>query len=385
MKPIRLTAVMTHPVQYLAPWFRHLAAHAELELTVLYAVTPTPEQQGIGYGHAFTWDVPLLEGYHAEVVRPGRAGDDVGSQRFFGLDVPQIARSLRSTRPDVAMIQGWHSVTLMRALLACRRTSIPVVYRGDSTLESGRGGALWRGRTWALLRLFSAWLAVGQRADRYLASFGLPRPRTFASPHCVDNARFAAAAAPHRTPEGCRAARAAFGIAPDAFVPLFVGKFDDNKRVDDLLAAAGDAHVLVVGAGPAEARLRALARAQRVTFAGFLNQTELGRAHGAADCLVLPSARETWGLVVNEALAAGLPCVVSDGVGCAPDLVTAGETGEQFPAGDVAALSNALARVRTRLAAGHDFAPACGARAAAHSFAAASEGLVAACRVLAER
>jgi glycosyltransferase involved in cell wall biosynthesis len=80
-----------------------------------------------------------------------------------------------------------------------------------------------------------------------------------------------------------------------------------------------------------------------VTFAGFLNQTEIVKAYLAADCLVLPSDYgETWGLVVNEAMACGLPAIVSDRVGCGPDLIIDGVTGYIFPFGDITALAGKL-------------------------------------------
>ena len=73
---IRLTVVMTHPVQYYAPWFRHIAERCpEIDLTVLYATQPTREQQGVGFGRAFQWDVPLMDGYRCRVLRPARAGE----------------------------------------------------------------------------------------------------------------------------------------------------------------------------------------------------------------------------------------------------------------------------------------------------------------------
>ena len=91
-----------------------------------------------------------------------------------------------------------------------------------------------------------------------------------------------------------------------------------------------------------------------------MNQTELGEAYAIADCLVLPSDfAETWGLVVNEALATGLPVVVSDAVGCAPDLLREGESGYVYPLGNVSGLAAALESVRLRKAAGHDWGPAC--------------------------
>ena len=80
-------------------------------------------------------------------------------------------------------------------------------------------------------------------------------------------------------------------------------------------------------------------------FTGFVNQTEMPKAYAASDALVLPSTSETWGLVVNEAMASGLPAIVSDQVGCGSDLVLPGETGEVFTCGAVAELTSILARL----------------------------------------
>lgn len=80
-----------------------------------------------------------------------------------------------------------------------------------------------------------------------------------------------------------------------------------------------------------------------VTFAGFLNQSQIVDAYVASDVLALPSdAGETWGLVVNEAMACGRPAIVSDLVGCAADLIEEGQTGWVFPFGNWQALSNRL-------------------------------------------
>ena len=393
-RPIRLTAVLTHPVQYYAPWFRHIAARCrEIDLTVLYATQPTAEQQGVGFRQAFQWDVPLTDGYRCRVLRPARPEESVHSDRFWGLDVPEISSAIRDSRPDIALIPGWHSVTLARALWACRGQAVPALYRGDNNLGTAPTD-WWRGpwalRTRLLLRLFDGYLSVGKHARAYLERFGARDSLIWDAPHCVDTEFFGRAAAAHQTPEARRAARAAFGLPREAFVVLFAGKLEPKKRPLDLVRAiaqmSAPVSLLVVGNGDREAECRAEARKLGVGlhWAGFLNQTELGRVYAAADCLALPSDwGETWGLVVNEALASGLPCVVSDRVGCAPDLITPGETGEVFEAGDVPALAGSLERVRARARAGHDAAPACRARAEMYSFSAATAGLAAACVTLA--
>jgi glycosyltransferase involved in cell wall biosynthesis len=103
---------------------------------------------------------------------------------------------------------------------------------------------------------------------------------------------------------------------------------------------------LMVGDGPlrrsCEERVRD--RNLPVSFTGFLNQSEITRAYVAGDLLVLPSEGETWGMVVNEALACGLPCFVSDQVGCGPDLIIPNETGAVFPLGNPIILSSLLTR-----------------------------------------
>jgi glycosyltransferase involved in cell wall biosynthesis len=107
-------------------------------------------------------------------------------------------------------------------------------------------------------------------------------------------------------------------------------------------------HLLLVGSGPLEEACRALAAQQRlpVSFAGFLNQSEMPTAYAVADALVLPSDHgETWGLVVNEAMACGLPAIGSDQVGGAEDLVLEGRTGLVSPVGQPAALAAAMGRM----------------------------------------
>ena len=124
---------------------------------------------------------------------------------------------------------------------------------------------------------------------------------------------FAAAAAPFRETNARAVARRRRGLDADAFVVLFAGKLVPFKRPLQLVRAVArlgtGATLLVAGSGPLETEMRAEAERLGVSIvmAGFMNQRELGEAYGIADCLALPSdGAETWGLVVNEALAAGL-------------------------------------------------------------------------------
>src|SRR5439155_26721451 len=172
-------------------------------------------------------------------------------------------------------------------------------------LESAPGGwrgAAWSVKSWTMLRAFDAYLSVGTRARDYLMAFGVDHRRVFTAPHAIDNEFFARAAVQHRQPDARRAVRERLGLASDAFVVMFVGKLDENKRPLDFVRATAKvpgAAALIVGAGPLEEAVRAEAARLGITasFPGFVNQTELGAMYGAADCLALPSNHETWGLV----------------------------------------------------------------------------------------
>ena len=386
---IRLTIVQTHPIQYEAPWFRHIAAACpEIDLTVLYAARPTPVQQGTGFDCAFEWDTNLLDGYRWRVVRESRPEDEFATGRFRGLDVKEIGGAMLASRPDVVLVPGWHSITLVRAILAARRAGIPLLYRGDTnTLAAPHGWRrfAWHAKTRALLALYSRYLSVGARSREYLLVHGASPMRVFASGHAVDNECLAASAAPHLTPDGRIVARAACAAGPDDFLVLFVGKLETQKRPIDAVRAVAslgpNAVLAIAGSGHLDHEIRSEASqlGVRISSLGFVNQKRLAAIYAAADCLVMPSARESWGLVVNEAMATGLPVVVTDRVGCARDLVIAGETGEVSRVGDPTGLAQALGRVRSRGGRG-TMAHACRARIDRHSFAAATTGLLAACQ-----
>ncbi|HXG88156.1 MAG TPA: glycosyltransferase family 4 protein [Vicinamibacterales bacterium] len=385
-RPYRVTFLMTHPVQYLSPWFRWMHANSSsLRLTVLYAVQPTDTAQATGFGdERFAWSGDLLGGYESRILTPGRSDASIDAAAFSTVDVPDLEEALAETAPDAVVVPGWHAAFYRRAFAICRRRGWPAVYRGDTHLASGRRGLshrIWRRASRRRLAAYSAYLAVGTRSREYLQAGGAAEPLVFQSPHAVDNDTF-----DHQARNTSRAqARAQFGLAPEQFTVLFAGKLQEKKRPLDAIRAVAriaDAQLLIVGTGPLEASCRAEAAQLGVAtrFAGFLNQDAIVQSYVAADCLVLPSdGRETWGLVVNEAMATGLPAVVSDEVGCQPDLVIEGRTGAVARCGDITSLADALERIRRPLLGGHRFDEACRHVAAQHSFAAATTGLDAAC------
>ena len=380
----RLAIVETHPIQYKAPLFRTLATDPRLDLTVFFAMVPDAAQQGAGFGVAFEWDQPLRAGYRSEVLANRAKRPSVTA--FAGCDTPEIGMRLRELRPDAVLVNGWVAKTCLQALWACRRLGIPCLVRGEANLLRSR--AAWKHALHGvLLRQYAGWLAIGSANREFYRFHNCTEERIFSAPYAVDNDFFAAQAAARAGRRN--ELRAAFGIPAEAVVFLFAGKLEDKKRPVDLLAAVARLpadlksriHVLVAGEGPLRDECARLAREGNlpVSFAGFLNQSRLPDAYAAADVLVLPSdAGETWGLVVNEAMASGRPAIVSRAVGCRADLVVEMETGRSFECGDVATLADVLG--------GYARDPECAARegraaaqrVAAFGVAAAAAGIVAA-------
>lgn len=348
---MRIAVIVSHPVQYYAPIFRTLAERCDLH--VFYGQQLTPGQQGAaGFGAAFEWDVDLLSGYRSSFLE--NVARRPGPSHFFGCDTPEIGQRLRDGGYDALLTLGWYLKCHLQAIFAAKMAGVPVLVRGDSHLDTPRSAVKRAVKSLAapgLLRLFDAALYVGEKSRAFYRHYGYPERRLFFSPHCVDTARFAAGAAQ----EARAALRERLGIAPSDKVAMFAGKLLDFKRPLDLVEAAAiaraqgfPAHVLVAGSGPLEEEIRSRAQALNVPLhmLGFRNQTQMPAAYAAADVLALPSdGRETWGLVCNEAMACGVPIVVSNAAGCAPDLAADGAAGSMFPVGDASALAAALMAV----------------------------------------
>lgn len=379
---MRVGILVSHPIQYHAVYFRHLSKACDLH--VYFAHRPTAKQQGVGFGDAFSWDVDLLSGYEHTFLKNVSSNPGTGS--FFGCDTPEIVDAIRTNSFEAFVVFGWFLKSYWQAVRACRQQHIPVLVRGDSTLQTPRS----RAKRWIkdrvqsrLLKQFDGFLYVGTRNAEYLKHYGVSEDRMFFVPHFVDNKWFAEKA--ERNAQVSLALREKWQRGKNCFVALFVGKLIPEKRVSDLIEAIGrlaarkfPISAAVVGSGELENDLRKQAQNLRIDvfFEGFKNQSELSAYYRAADAVVLPSESETWGLVVNEAMACGLPAIISDAVGCAPDLIDAGRTGFTYPVRNAAALAERIEQMTELLRAGVVFQPALNEKLSSYSVEVAVNGLI---------
>lgn len=356
-----LKIITTHPIQYQVPIWKELARRNSVPFEVIFLCDHGyRESYDKEFGASFRWDMNMLEGYPSRVVGGGRSPVGFWSLRLS----TEIIGYLWRERPNVVWIQGWQVAGYWGVAFLARLRGADLWLRAETNSRSG-GGRVAVARKIALRALFSLtdrffWIGAGNR-DFYLSQGVQPERLAFA-PYCVDNDTFHLAAKTNRCER--ESVKRELKLPPRAFCFLFVGKFIAKKRPIDILDAAELAarihparefHLIWVGGGEQEEALRARSRTclensgVASSFLGFLNQSEISKAYGVADCLILPSdASETWGLVVNEAMASGLPAIVSDACGCAQDLRLPGRDDLTYPCGDTRALANSMCSVMTQ-------------------------------------
>ena len=338
--PLRLGVLDFHPIQYHVPLYQRLARRSRVRLDVLYlrdaGYRPVHNPE---FGVLLAWNIDLMSGYESSFLNDGkhRAGRVAAAGR--------LARWLRSH--DAVVIHGHSDPWMLSAVAACRGMGVPYLLRGDAGAEGQAAGLRRRARDLVARAVVSAsagGLAAGELNREFYRKYGARR--IVFAPYSVDNDRFAA---PPAVGRGELLAR--WGLPSTAPVVMFCGKLEPRKRPLDLTAAVSrlgqPVTTLVAGDGALAGQVRAALPPGRGAVTGFVNQADLPPYYHAADILVLPSSHEPWGLVVNEAMAAGAVPVVSDRVGAAPDLVEG--VGEVYPHGDVAALAEALRRTLARL------------------------------------
>lgn len=385
-RPLRLAYLVSHPIHYQAPFLRRLAADPEIDLTVFFQSDLSLRTvYDPGFGIDVAWDTDLIGGYRHEFL-PALGSRDV--LEFFQPATYGLWPRLRAGRFDALWVHGYARFHNLCAMAMARMLGMHVLVRDDVTPISKRRGWVRRQAKRAFFGMLGglcqSFTTVGTLNAAYYRENGIPDARMFLMPYAVDNDFFQSAVAEARTrlPE----IRAGLGV-DDAPVVLYASKLLSFKRADDLLAAyarvagppgPGQPWLLIVGEGELRPRLEAeIARLglERVRLFGFKGQRELPAFFAVADLFVLPSVQEPWGLVVNEAMNAGLPVIVTDLVGCAPDLVHHGVNGLVVGPGDVGGLAEALAALLADPAAARRMGENSLAMVRAWDYAAAHRGL----------
>ena len=359
---VRLAYLVSHPIQYQAPLLRRIALEPDVDLTVFYGSDFSVRgYRDEGFGVGVKWDIPLLDGYRHEFLPKlrDRGTVSVASPMNYGI-VSRLRGKGGSGAFDALWVHGYATVNALHGIAAANALGIPVLLRAEPWLgDRGRSGvklALKKACFAGLRRMVDAVMPIGRlNAEYWRYYFGDEIPQ-FPMPYAVDNQYFTRRA--REAAAGRAELQAELGLDPGRAVILFASKLQKRKHCDHLMEAyrrlargAGEEpgpYLVIVGDGEERAALERQAAATgfgSIRFCGFRNQSEMPRFFDLATVFVLPSRHEPWGLIVNEVMNAARPVVVSDDVGCAPDLIDDGVNGCIVPVGDVDALAAALGRV----------------------------------------
>ena len=359
-RKVRLAYLVSHPIQYQAPLLRRVAQEPDIDLTVFFGSDfSVRDYKDAGFGVGVKWDVPLLDGYRHEFLPVLRDNANPGALSPLNYGIfSRLRGSRRAPAFDVLWVHGYSSLNTLQGMLAAKSLDIPVLVRAEPWLgDRDRSGPTLAVKQlfFMLLRgLVDGALPIGTLNAEYWRHYMGEDFPLYRMPYAVDNHYF------QDRSEEAREARPALqkelNLDPARPVILFASKLQSRKRCGDLVEAYKDLspggkprpYLVIVGDGEERAALErqvAESRLEGVRFCGFRNQSELPRFFDLATVFVLPSRHEPWGLIVNEVMNAGRAVIVSNDVGCQPDLIEDGVEGCVFPAGDVAALTDALRKV----------------------------------------
>jgi glycosyltransferase involved in cell wall biosynthesis len=299
---------------------------------------------------AYAWDPVEEEApFDRHTLFQNCASDEIPT----GALKQRVRDVLNGVAPDVVAIPGWATPAALSALHWCLVHKVPAVVMSETTPYDFTRHWWKEWPKQRLVQQFDAALVGGKDHQQYLEQLGMPSSAIAQGYDVVDNAHFARGAA--QVKENLEAVREQFGLPP-RYV-LASARFIPKKNLPRLIAAYARYReavedpwdLVLLGDGPERPSVEAAVKREgvesHVQLPGFRQYDELPVYYGAAEAFVHASTTEQWGLVVNEAMAAGLPVGVSDRCGCAGELVRAGVNGWTFDPLSVKAIAHVLARL----------------------------------------
>jgi glycosyltransferase involved in cell wall biosynthesis len=336
---LRLVVITEIIAPYRIPVFNALALQPGIDLHVIFLAETDPTQR--------QWLVQREEIRFSFEVLPSWRRRIHGCNLLlnWGMD-----GALRRASPDAIVCGGYNYIASWEAMRWAHRRRVPFLLWVESTSKDFRSGSIFfESLKTRFLRQCDGFVAAGRSSFEYLRSYGIAENTVFTAPNAIDIDFFSHTAEMARRNAGLN--RQHFRL-PDRYF-LFVGRLVPEKGVFDLveayamLAPALRAQIDVVFAGDGVARSELEQRAAAVKpgsihVAGFLQREHLATFYALAETFVFPTHTDAWGLVVNEAMACGLPVISTHAAGCAADLVVDQQNGRLVGARDVGQLASAL-------------------------------------------
>ena len=351
----KLAIITTHPIQYYAPIFKLLTERKKIEICVFYTwgEDALKDKFDEGFGQKIEWDIPLLERYNYQFLE--NIAPHKGSHHFKGIDNPTIIEEVKQYNPNAILVFGWSYKSHLK-IIRYFSNKIPIWFRGDSHLLDEISFPKRIARklflTWLYSHIDKAFF-VGTNNKKYYQHAGLSDKKLTFAPHSIDNSRFTPT---EENQKKAKEWREELGITEDDLVWLFAGKFESKKSPLLLLEAFiqrqnDKEHLIFLGNGELENELKQKSKSySTIHFLPFQNQFKMPIVYLLCDIFVLPSkgAGETWGLAINEAMAAKKAVIASTKVGCAIDLIQSNQNGFVFQSESIDSLKDVMNKITSQ-------------------------------------
>lgn len=333
-----LAIITTHPIQYQVPLFKSLFKVKKINSYVFYGCDQGINKKNMDndFNKKFMWDIPMLSGYNFFFSKKNSTYDS------FFLRFINFSKKLKKINCNCILILGWNKLIYFQAILYAIQNSIPILLRSENNLDSKNSllkKIIKKTIFPIFFSIFTCVYYIGKLNKYFYLFYGVERSKLFSTPYFVDNFFF--------NKKKIKKESIVFNI-------LFVGKFIHRKRPFDVLKLAEllkdykDINFTMVGDGPLLPESIKFVKKKSLTnisFKGFQNQKQMKNVYSKANILINTSSYETWGLVVNEAMAAGLPCIVTDTTGCAEDLIKKKNTGYIYKVSDLISLKKYILKI----------------------------------------
>jgi glycosyltransferase involved in cell wall biosynthesis len=333
-----LAIITTHPIQYQVPLFKTLSKFKKINSYVLYGCNQgiNKKKMDKDFNKRFFWNIPMLKGYKYFFSKKN-SDYDSWFLRFINL-----SDKLKKINCNCILILGWNKLLYFQAILYAIQNKIPILLRAENNLKS-EDSMLKKILKKIIFRfffsLFKSIYYIGKLNKYFYLYYGVKKSKLYSTPYFVDNNFFYNKKIKKKSRD---------------FNVLFVGKFIRRKRPFDIIKLAEilkyykSINFTMVGDGPLLLECKKFVKKKflnNISFTGFQNQRQMKSVYSKTDILINTSSYETWGLVVNEAMAAGLPCIVTDRTGCAADLIKKNKTGYIYRVGDLCSLKKYILKI----------------------------------------
>ena len=353
----KLTVIAPTCFYYQEDLFRQLSRHPRIDLKVYFCSEEALDARDVQTMYRTTKDWgdanELLNGYEYTFLsnsspRPSYLRWPHGLMNF------SIWDKIKDDRPDMVVLMSWMNITWWVAIAACVRFNVPFLYLTDANIAAEGYSSGWKKamKRMVLGNMVFKWatgfLCAGTANKELYKLYGVPEEKLvpFAYSWGYNSLLETSIQLKSKRAE----LRGKQGLSDDTLVILYCGRLGEEKALFNLLDAYRlvdhpNKYLSIVGEGNLGQSLKDYVFDNEIApvhFWGFRDRHEIAEYYATADVLVLPSRRETWGIVVSEAMCFGLPVIVSDQVGAAQDMVIDGENGFVFHSGDVHALASRI-------------------------------------------